>query len=245
MSFLVKIYPLDLRRRELWSPLIPVFRLLTLPFAYLSILIKIHPNFLTIVSFLTLILSGAFALFANFFISSLLMILTLSLDVIDGEVARGTDKRTVLGLKMESLHADLTLLIYPSSLAVGIYNSGLISIWTLFFVIISAALYIRYRSTYSSSSVSDEPSGKSMMQLLILSQQKPNEKIRSVTFLGKVLFFSRMNLATQFGFPFIIAVIFSAIDVGIVVLPLQIMAASHLIFAFAVVIGGLVRPFDS
>jgi len=84
-----------------------------------------------------------------------------------------------------------------------------------------------------------------MMQLLILSQQKPNEKIRSVTFLGKVLFVSRINLATQFGFPFIISVIFAAIDVGIVVLPLQIMAASQLIFAFAVVIGGLVRPFDS
>ena len=39
--------------------------------------------------------------------------------------------------------------------------------------------------------------------------------------------------------------VFTIFDVGIVVLPLQIMAASHLIFAFAVVIGGLVRPFDS
>ena len=101
--------------------------------------------------------SIVFASQSDFLISSILMLLTLSLDCVDGELARYTDKKSILGLKMESAHADLTLLIYPSCVSIGLFNSGFISIWMVLLAVISSSVYVNWREILSTSSVDDNP----------------------------------------------------------------------------------------
>jgi|TARA_B110000438_G_scaffold217290_1_gene209963 hypothetical protein len=239
MSFLEKIYPPEIRKQELTVPLMPLFRILSLPLALLGILFKVHPNILTIISFFTLLSSAYFAIETNFFTSSILMIITLCLDCADGEVARFHNKKTTLGLNMESIHADITLLIYPISVATGMFKLDIIQLSTLLLVMIGSSFYVNWRVIFSNSTIKDDPSGKSLIYKLFFSQQKPNQNIRNSTVIGNILFSIRLNLVTQLGVPFILIIIFGLVNISNARIPLIILGVSHLALAIGVILAKL------
>jgi len=145
-----------------------------------------------------------------------------------------------MGLKMESIHGDLTLIIYPLSVAVGLFNSDLISIWTVLLVAVSSAIYINWRSILSSSSINDDPASLSPLERIIYSQQKPNENIRNSSLIGKIIFILRMNTATQLGIPFCLVVIFLFFSPSSAVLPLQVLILSQLFIGLALMVGKII-----
>jgi len=165
------------------------------------------------------------------------MHLTLSLDCVDGQIARYKDKKSILGQKLESMHGDLTLIIYPLSVAIGLFNSELISIWVVLLTGLSSSIYVNWRGVLSLSSINDEPGDLTFLKKIIYSQQKPNENIRDKSFIGKILFILRMNVSTQAGIPFYLIVIFLFFSPSSAVLPLQILIISQLFIGLALLVG--------
>ncbi len=237
MSIINKIYPADIRNREILSPVVILIRIISLPLFFISVLFRFSPNVISFISFITLILSGIFASLGDFFISSILMHLTLSLDCVDGQIARYKDKKSILGQKLESMHGDLTLIIYPLSVAIGLFNSELISIWVVLLTGLSSSIYVNWRGVLSLSSINDEPGDLTFLKKIIYSQQKPNENIRDKSFIGKILFILRMNVSTQAGIPFYLIVIFLFFSPSSAVLPLQILIISQLFIGLALLVG--------
>ena len=237
MSIINKIYPVEIRNREILSPAVILIRIISLPLFFVSVLFRFNPNFISFISFLTLILSGIFASLGEFFISSIFMHLTLSLDCVDGQIARYKNKKSILGQKLESTHGDLTLIIYPLSVAIGLFNSELISIWVVLLTALSSSIYVNWRGVLSVSSINDDPSDLTFLKKIIYSQQKPNENIRNESFIGKILFILRMNTSTQAGIPFYLIVIFLFFSPSSAVLPLQILIISQLFIGLALLVG--------
>jgi len=237
MSIINKIYPADIRNREILSPVVILIRIISLPLFFISVLFRFSPNVISFISFITLILSGIFASLGDFFISSILMHLTLSLDCVDGQIARYKDKKSILGQKLESLHGDLTLIIYPLSVAIGLFNSELISIWVVLLTGLSSSIYVNWRGVLSLSSLNDDPAGLTFIKKIIYSQQKPNESIRDTSLIGKILFILRMNTATQAGIPFYLIIIFLFFSPSNAVLPLQILIIAQLFIGLALLVG--------
>ena len=237
MSIINKIYPVEIRNREILSPAVILIRIISLPLFFVSVLFRFNPNFISFISFLTLILSGIFASLGEFFISSIFMHLTLSLDCVDGQIARYKNKKSILGQKLESTHGDLTLIIYPLSVAIGLFNSELISIWVVLLTALSSSIYVNWRGVLSVSSINDDPSDLTFLKKIIYSQQKPNENIRNESFIGKILFILRMNTSTQAGIPLYLIVIFLFFSPSSAVLPLQILIISQLFIGLALLVG--------
>ncbi len=237
MSIINKIYPVEIRNREILSPAVILIRIISMPLFFISVLFRFNPNFISFISFITLILSGIFASLGEFFISSIFMHLTLSLDCVDGQIARYKDKKSILGQKLESMHGDLTLIIYPLSVAIGLFNSELISIWVVLLTGLSSSIYVNWRGVLSLSSINDEPGDLTFLKKIIYSQQKPNENIRDKSFIGKILFILRMNVSTQAGIPFYLIVIFLFFSPSSAVLPLQILIISQLFIGLALLVG--------
>jgi len=237
MSIINKIYPVEIRNREILSPAVILIRIISLPLFFVSVLFRFNPNFISFISFLTLILSGIFASLGEFFISSIFMHLTLSLDCVDGQIARYKDKKSILGQKLESMHGDLTLIIYPLSVAIGLFSSELISIWVVLLTALSSSIYVNWRGVLSVSSINDDPSDLTFLKKIIYSQQKPNENIRNESFIGKILFILRMNTSTQAGIPFYLIIIFLFFSPSSAVLPLQILIISQLFIGLALLVG--------
>jgi len=237
MSIINKIYPVEIRNREILSPAVILIRIISLPLFFVSVLFRFNPNFISFISFLTLILSGIFASLGEFFISSIFMHLTLSLDCVDGQIARYKDKKSILGQKLESMHGDLTLIIYPLSVAIGLFSSELISIWVVLLTALSSSIYVNWRGVLSVSSINDDPSDLTFLKKIIYSQQKPNENIRNESFIGKILFILRMNTSTQAGIPLYLIVIFLFFSPSSAVLPLQILIISQLFIGLALLVG--------
>ncbi len=237
MSIINKIYPVEIRNREILSPAVILIRIISLPLFFVSVLFRFNPNFITFISFITLILSGIFASLGEFFISSIFMHLTLSLDCVDGQIARYKDKKSILGQKLESMHGDLTLIIYPLSVAIGLFSSELISIWVVLLTALSSSIYVNWRGVLSLSSINDDPSDLTFLKKIIYSQQKPNENIRNESFIGKILFILRMNTSTQAGIPLYLIVIFLFFSPSSAVLPLQILIISQLFIGLALLVG--------
>ena len=240
MSIINKIYPVEIRNRELLSPAVILIRIISLPLFFVSVLFRFNPNFISFISFLTLILSGIFASLGEFFISSIFMHLTLSLDCVDGQIARYKDKKSILGQKLESMHGDLTLIIYPLSVAIGLFSSELISIWVVLLTALSSSIYVNWRGVLSLSSINDDPSDLTFLKKIIYSQQKPNENIRNESFIGKILFILRMNTSTQAGIPLYLIVIFLFFSPSSAVLPLQILIISQLFIGLALLVGKVI-----
>jgi len=240
MLIINKIYPPEIRSREILSPLLILIRIVSLPIFLVSMLFRLSPNFVTFLSFITLIFSGIFAFLGDFFISSIFMLITLSLDCVDGQIARYKNKTSVMGLKMEAIHADLTLIFYPLSVSVGLFNADLISIWTILLVAVSSGIYINWRAILSTSSINDDPSELSSIKKIIYSQQKPNENIRNNSLLGKIIFVIRMNMATQAGIPFYLIMIFLFFSPSSAVIPLQLMVISQLLIGLSLMVGKIV-----
>jgi len=244
MSIINKIYPVEIRNREILSPAVILIRIISLPLFFVSVLFRFNPNFISFISFLTLILSGIFASLGEFFISSIFMHLTLSLDCVDGQIARYKDKKSILGQKLESMHGDLTLIIYPLSVAIGLFSSELISIWVVLLTALSSSIYVNWRGVLSLSSINDDPADLTFLKKIIYSQQKPNENIRDKSFIGKILFILRMNTSTQAGIPFYLIIIFLFFSPSSAVLPLQILIISQLFIGLALLVGKVIMKSE-
>ena len=87
----------------------------------------------TLISFITLFVSGYFSIIGEFSLGGIFILITLVLDCVDGTLARLNNKESELGLKLESIHSDLTLIIFPSTLMVGLINDHSVNIIFLFF----------------------------------------------------------------------------------------------------------------
>ncbi|MBE32354.1 MAG: hypothetical protein CMP17_05270 [Rickettsiales bacterium] len=244
MSIINKIYPPEIRNREILSPVVILVRIISLPLFLILILLRFSPNFVSFISFLTLILSGIFASLGDFFISSIFMHLTISLDCVDGQIARYKNKKSILGQKLESIHGDLTLITYPLFVAIGLFNSELISIWMVLLTALSSSIYVNWRGVLSLSSVNGDPADLTFLKKIIYSQQKPNENIRDRSLIGKILFILRMNTATQAGIPFYLIIIFLLFSPSRAVLPLQILIISQLFIGLALLVGKVVMKSE-
>ena len=170
-------------------------------------------------------------------IASAFMFLTLVLDCVDGELARINRKETNLGAKLESIHADLTLILFPSTILIGLIKMESFSNWILLLLLFSTAIYVNWRSMYSSSPIKDDPSKLSFINKIIYSQQKPNNVIRDSSIIGKAIFITRINTATQLGISFALITIFSFIDATLIIYPIWIIIISQLFFGIAVIAG--------
>ena len=237
MSLFTKVYPVEKFKAEINSPMVVVYRLASIPLLIISKILNLHPNFITLISFITLFLASFYAYKGSFIAASLLMSLTIVLDCVDGELARINEKETKLGEKLESIHADLTLILFPSTILIGLIKEESFSNLILLFLLFSTAIYVNWRSMYSSSAVNDDPSKLSFTRKIIYAQQKPNNKIRSSSFIGKFIYILRINTATQLGFPFALITVFSFISNELIIYAIWPIIIAQLIFGSAVIIG--------
>ena len=241
MSIFTKVYPLEKFKTEMNSPVVIIYRLLSIPLVIIFNLLKINPNLTTLISFITLFASGYFSIIGEFSLGGIFILITLVLDCVDGTLARLNNKESELGLKMESIHSDLTLIIFPSTLMVGLINDLSINIIFLFLLLISTSIYLKWRPIYSDSKIKDNPKNLSFIRKIIYSQQKPNVIIRSSSNIGKLLFFLRYNTATQFGVMFALMIIFSFLDNELIIYPIIVMIFSQIFFSVTVIIGSLIK----
>jgi len=237
MSLLTKVYPVEKFKAEINSPMVVVYRLASIPLLIISKILNLHPNFITFISFVTLFLASFYAFDGSFFASSLFMSLTIVLDCVDGELARINEKETKLGEKLESIHADLTLIFFPSTILIGLIKEESYSNLILLFLLFSTAIYVNWRSIYSSSVINDDPSNLSFVRRLMYAQQRPNNKIRSSSIIGKFIYILRINTATQLGFPFALIMAFSFISSELIIYAIWPIIISQLIFGSAVIVG--------
>ncbi len=237
MSLFTKVYPVEKFKAEINYPMVVIYRLASIPLLIVSKILNLHPNFITLISFITLFLASFYAVLGSFVIASLLMSLTIVLDCVDGELARINEKETKLGLKLESIHADLTLILFPSTILIGLIKEGSFSNLFLLFLLFSTSIYVNWRSMYSSSVINDDPNNLSFIRKIIYAQQKPNNKIRSSSIIGKTLFILRLNTATQLGFPFALITVFSFISNELIIYAIWPIIISQLIFGSAVFLG--------
>ena len=96
-------------------------------------------------------------------------------------------------------HNTLTLILFPSTVLLGLIRAEAIQNWVFLFLLFSTSIYVNWRSAYSSSQVHDDPSKLSFLQKIIYSQQKPNNSIRASSNIGIFLYILRINTSTQFG----------------------------------------------
>tara|TARA_B100000214_G_scaffold259891_1_gene191823 strand:+ start:58 stop:795 length:738 start_codon:yes stop_codon:yes gene_type:complete len=241
MSIFTKVYPLEKFKTEMNSPVVIIYRLFSIPLVILFNLLKFHPNLTTLISFITLFVSGYFCIIGEFALGGIFILLTLVLDCVDGTLARLNNQESELGLKLESIHSDLTLIVFPSTLIVGLINDLSINIIFLFLLLISTSIYLKWRPVYSDSKIKDKAENLSFLMKIIYSQQKPNVVIRSSSVIGKLLFFLRYNTATQFGLMFALMIVFSFWEKELIIYPITVMIFSQIFFSLAVLIGSLVK----
>ena len=66
-QYLLKVYPLEKFKTETESPvIIIIYRLFSIPLVLLFNLLKINPNLTTLISFVTLFVSGYFSIIGEF-----------------------------------------------------------------------------------------------------------------------------------------------------------------------------------
>ena len=241
MSIFTKAYPLEKFKTEINSPVIIIYRLMSIPFVIIFKILNFHPNWITYISYLTLFLAAIFSFRGVFVVGSLFVLLSLVLDCADGIVARLNNKESELGRKLEIMHADLALVIFPSSVIVGMIDKFSISLNILFLLLISTSLYIKWRPIYSISKVDDDPEKLSFIMKVIYSQQKPNVSIRSSSIIGKLLFFIRYNTATNMGIAYALIIVFPFFDEQLIVYSMYLMIYSQLFFSIAAIFGSLVK----
>ena len=241
MSIFNKAYPLEKFKTELNSPIVIIYRILSIPLVVLFKLLRIHPNWVTFISFITLFLSGYFSIIGSFATAGIFIIITLILDCVDGILARINNQESDLGLKLETIHADLTLIIFPGALIVGLIKNLSVDINILFLLLISTSIYLKWRPIYSASDIEDNPENLSFLMKVIYSQQKPNIVIRSSSIFGKILFFLRFNTATQFGITFALVILFTFLNKELIIYPIIVMIFSQIFFSLAVIFGSLIK----
>lgn len=241
MSIFTKAYPLEKFKTEMNSPVIIIYRLMSIPFVILFKILNFHPNWITYISYFTLFLAAIFSFRGVFVVGSLFVLLSLVLDCADGIVARLNNKESELGRKLEIMHADLALVIFPSSVIVGMIDKFSVSLNILFLLLISTSLYLKWRPIYSISKVDDDPEKLSFIMKVIYSQQKPNVNIRSSSIIGKLLFFIRYNTATNMGIAYALIIVLPFFDEQLIVYPMYLMIYSQLFFSIAAIFGSLVK----
>ena len=241
MSIFTKLYPLDKLKTEINSPAIIIYRLMAVPFIIIFKILNFHPNWITYISLLALFVAAIFSFNGEFIVGSLFILLSLVLDCADGIIARLNNKESELGLKLESIHADLALIIYPGSVIMGIIDKFSVSLNILFLLLISTSLYLKWRPIYSNSKVDDDPKNLSFLMKVIYSQQKPNVSIRSSSIIGKLLFFIRYNTATNMGIAYALIIIFPFFDEHLIIYPMYLMIYSQLFFSIAAIFGSLMK----
>tara|TARA_B100000941_G_scaffold253330_1_gene200934 strand:- start:850 stop:1587 length:738 start_codon:yes stop_codon:yes gene_type:complete len=241
MSIFTKLYPLDKLKTEMNSPAIIIYRLMAVPFIIIFKILNFHPNWITYISLLALFVAAIFSFNGEFIVGSLFILLSLVLDCADGIIARLNNKESELGLKLESIHADLALIIYPGSVIMGIIDKFSVSLNILFLLLISTSLYLKWRPIYSNSKVDDDPKNLSFLMKVIYSQQKPNVSIRSSSIIGKLLFFIRYNTATNMGIAYALIIIFPFFDEHLIIYPMYLMIYSQLFFSIAAIFGSLMK----
>ena len=241
MSIFTKAYPLEKFKTEINSPVIIIYRLMSIPFVIIFKILNFHPNWITYISYLTLFLAAIFSFRGVFVVGSLFVLLSLVLDCADGIVARLNNKESELGRRLEIMHADLALVIFPSSVIVGMIDKFSISLNILFLLLISTSLYIKWRPIYSISKVDDDPEKLSFIMKVIYSQQKPNVSIRSSSIIGKLLFFIRYNTATNMGIAYALIIVLPFFDEQLIVYPMYLMIYSQLFFSIAAIFGSLMK----
>ena len=239
MSLFNKVYPVEKFKAEIYSPMVIFYRIASIPLLIISNVLNFHPNFITFISFITLFIASFLAYSGSFISAGILMTLTIILDCVDGELARINEKETILGLKLESIHADLTLILFPSTVLLGLIRAEAIQNWVFLFLLFSTSIYVNWRSAYSSSQVHDDPSKLSFLQKIIYSQQKPNNSIRASSNIGIFLYILRINTSTQLGVAFALITLFSFIDVGLIIYSIWIIIISQLFYGCAVIFGNI------
>ena len=241
MSLFAKAYPIEKFKTELNSPIVIIYRILSIPLVIFFKLLRIHPNWVTFISFITLFLSGYFSIIGSFATGGIFIIITLILDCVDGILARINNQESDLGLKLETIHADLTLIIFPGALIVGLIKNLSVDINILFLLLISTSIYLKWRPIYSTSDIEDKPGNLSFLMKVIYSQQKPNVIIRSSSILGKILFFLRYNTSTQFGIVFALIVLLTFFENELIIYPITAMIFFQIFFGLAVLLGSLIK----
>ena len=236
MTLINKVYPANTFKTEIFSPVVVIYRISSLPLLVISKILNLHPNFITFISFITLFLAAYFAYSSLFVLAGIFIFFTCVLDCVDGELARLSNKETKLGQKLESIHADLTLILFPSTTLIGLINTDSIQIWVLLLLLFSTSIYVKWRSAYSSS-LDVNPSQLSYLKRIIYSQQKSNNEIRNSSFIGKILFILRINTSTQLGISFALITLFSFINPELIVYSIWTMIISQLFFGCAVIFG--------
>ena len=233
-------YPAEKRLMELGMPWILVQRVISIPLVIVCVLLKVPPNIISCLSIL-LFIFGSYVILNGFLFMGLSFgALAMILDCVDGEVARISGKTSVLGEKLEQLNADLFLLVGIPSVSVWLFLYNNFSILILYFCFLSASIYILNRGALNFNH--DFPMDKlSLFKKIIMSQSKSSIKIRNESFLGNLIFYLRINLATQDGIIILIILFIAILMPPMIFYPVVIMSLMQLIIGVFIIMANLLN----
>mgnify|MGYP001185419908 CR=1 FL=1 len=143
------VYPTDKRRFEIYMPWVIIQRIISIPFLGIGVMLRISPNFISLISILFIFLSSYLILIKMFLVGIILLALAVILDCVDGEVARVLKKTSVLGERLEALGADLVTMVGIPSISIWMFFYNDLTVLIVFFSLYTGIktesfLYILY-----------------------------------------------------------------------------------------------------
>ena len=234
------VYPTDKRRFEIYMPWVIIQRIISIPFLFIAVILKISPNLISTISILLIFVSSYLILIKMFLLGIILLALAVILDCVDGEVARVLKKTSILGERLEALSADLVTMVGIPSISIWMFLYNDLSVLIVFFSFISASVYVFSRG-FLNFDVQTEIDKLSFWEKINLSQSKYNISIREKSFLGSMIFFLRMNLVTQDGILFFSVILIGVFLPQIIIYPVILMSTSQLLIGIGTIFASILN----
>lgn len=102
-------------------PTLRFYRLFSIYVTKIFLILKVRPEFIVVLSFLSGIIGGYFYLASHFILGSIFFVISIFLDQVDGEVARGRKLVTTFGGWLDFTNAHFTYPYFFFTLGLGIF----------------------------------------------------------------------------------------------------------------------------
>ena len=169
---------------------------------------NIKPNSISIFQFLLTIIIGIFFILSKFVIGSILLILWVLLDNLDGELARLKKLESSLGKALEKYNSDLMYMVCLPSINLGLYNSSEHSIFYFAISFFACGVYSILRNFISIFPSKKIPLNNNFI-IFIASQFKNMDSLRKKNTFYSFVFYLWRNLFAQVGILEILILTFS------------------------------------
>ena len=148
---------------------------------------KTKPNTISIISVICLILSIIFLFFKDYFLAIFFLLLNFVTDNVDGELARVTKQKTLLGGKIEKANSDIFYLLWLNTILFNFFLDNSISKEIFLFLLSISLLHILLRGKISNISLKKNFKFN-QFNLLYLGLFKYSYKLRSKNLFSKIVY---------------------------------------------------------